>query len=72
MRELSVVEIDEVSGGRMLDSIPFFTASMAIGSAAFGPSWGVVGVGLAVSVSPLAVGAMAAFALAGGVALMRE
>ena len=43
-----------------------------IGTAAFGASWGAVGVGLAVAVSPLAVAAMVALTLYGVAELCRE
>jgi hypothetical protein len=72
MRELSVVEVNEVSGGMMLDSAKYFTASAGIGMAVFGPAWGGVSVGVAIAVAPIAVGAMAAFAFFGGIALARR
>lgn len=72
MRELSAVEVDEVSGGMILDAAPYFTLCAGIGMAAFGSSWGAVAVGLAISVSPLAVGTMAVLAVGGGMAYMRD
>ncbi len=72
MRELSVVEIDEVSGGRFEDSVPYFTTMIAVGMSTFGSSWGAVGVGLAIAVAPAAVGVMSVLAVGGGIALMRD
>ncbi|MGJ8687912.1 MAG: hypothetical protein ACSHXZ_00200 [Gammaproteobacteria bacterium] len=72
MRELSAVEVDEVSGGMFLDAAPYFTATLGIGAATFGSAWGALPVGLAFAVAPLAVGVMAGLTLAGGVALMRK
>jgi len=72
MRELSVVEVEEVSGGMFLDAAPYFTAMIGVGAGAFGSSWGTLAVGVAFAMSPIAVGAMAGLAFAGGVALIRR
>lgn len=72
MRELSAVEIGEVSGGMFIDAVPFFTATIAIGSVTFGGAWGALAVGTAVATAPAALGAMMVLTFAGGVALMRD
>lgn len=72
MRELSVVEVNEVSGGMMLDSAKYFTVAIGIGMATFGPAWGGVAVGAAITAAPFALGTMAAFAFLGGMALRRQ
>lgn len=68
MRELSVVEIEEVSGGMIEDAMPYFTAMIAVGMAAYGTGWGAMLVGAAVTASPPAVGVMVALSFAGGMA----
>ena len=69
MRELSVVEIEEVSGGMIEDAAKYFAVTVGIGMATFGAGWGGVVVASAVATAPIAVGAMAAFSFLGGVAL---
>ena len=60
MRELSMEEISGVSGGDMTKG------AASIGLAAFGASWGSVGVGVAAAVSPIAVLAVVALTFYGG------
>ena len=66
MRDITMDEIDQVSGADTGTGIAAFGAAGAIGMAAFGSGWGAVGAGLAFAVSPIAVGAMVGLALYGG------
>ncbi len=68
MRELNMMEIETVSGGRMMDAVPYFTAMITIGAGTFGPGWGGVAVGAALAASPIVLGAMVGLTLLGGVA----
>lgn len=72
MRELSAVEVDEVSGGMMVDAAPYFTSTIGIGMATFGSSWGALPVGLAIAAAPIAVAAMVGLTFVGGVALLKK
>lgn len=69
MRELSMEEIGQVSGGMVLDAAPYFTAMITIGATTFGSTWGAVAVGTAVATAPFAVGVMAGLSVLGGIAL---
>lgn len=66
MRDMTMDEIDQVGGADAASGLASFAAAGGIGLAAFGTSWGSVGVGLAFAVSPIAVGAMVGLALYGG------
>lgn len=67
--ELESDEIEVVSGGSgsgWAGAGFSSAAAFGIGAAAFGSSWGAVGVGLAFAVSPIAVGAMVGLAAYAG------
>ncbi len=72
MRELSVVEIDEVSGGRVEDAIPYFTMMVGVGVATYGTGWGALAVGAAVAASPVGLAIMGSLAFAGGIAWAKQ
>lgn len=59
MQELSLNEIESVSGGTVGDSAKAVAIAGAIGAGAFSAGWGSMAVGAAIAVSPLAVIAMA-------------
>lgn len=69
MRELSMEEVGQVNGGRVVDAAPFFATMVAIGASTFGSTWGAAVVGGAILAAPIAVGAMAGLSFLGGVAL---
>lgn len=58
MRELTLEQVEEVSGGGAGQGFGAFGLALGIGGATFGAKFGVVGVGLAFASAPLAVGAM--------------
>jgi len=71
MKQLNVNEIQEINGGGFSEAAGAFGTAAGIGAAAFGSSWGSVGVGLAFAVSPIAVGAMVGLSLYAGYQLMK-
>ncbi|WNO59773.1 hypothetical protein [Rheinheimera sp. MMS21-TC3] len=58
MQELTFEQVEEVSGAGFMEGAGAAGLAVGLGSAAFGSSWGAIGVGLAVASSPLVVGAM--------------
>ena len=72
MRELSMVEVEQVSGGAFLDYVSLFTAAVGIGSYSFGSAWATTGVAAALAISPISVVAMAGLSLVGGYAAMQD
>lgn len=70
MRELTEREVEHVAGATLSDAGIAFGGVAAIGLAAFGSSWGAVGVGLAFAASPVAVIAMGALAFYAGYTLL--
>lgn len=59
MQELSLNEIESVSGGTIGDTAKAVGIASAIGAGAFGAGWGTMAVGAAMAVSPLGVIALA-------------
>ncbi|MCB1665226.1 MAG: hypothetical protein KDI28_05570 [Pseudomonadales bacterium] len=72
MRELSMVEVEQVSGGAIFDSVPLFTAAVGIGAYSFGSGWATFGVAAALAISPISVAAIAGLSLAGGYVAMQD
>ena len=72
MRELTMNEVDFVSGGDVATGGAAMAGAAGIGAAAFGASWGSVGVGIAFAVSPLAVVAMVGLGLFAGYEFLQE
>jgi hypothetical protein len=66
MQDLTQSEIDEVNGAGWTEALGAGAALAAVGTGAFGASWGGAAVGVAFAVSPIAVTAMAALALYAG------
>ncbi|MCP5329867.1 MAG: hypothetical protein H7A05_00785 [Pseudomonadales bacterium] len=72
MRELSMVEVEQVSGGAFLDAAPLFTTTVGIAAYTFGSGWATMGVAAALAISPISVVAMAGLSLVGGYAAMQD
>ena len=72
MRELSMVEVEQVSGGAFLDAVPYFTAAVGIASYTFGSGWATMGVAAAVAISPISVIGIAGLSLAGGYMALQD
>lgn len=70
MRELSMVEVEQVSGGFMKieKGLPYFATAVSLGRAVYGTAWATMAVGGAVAASPIVLGAMVGLTLAGGIA----
>lgn len=66
MRELSMVEVEQVSGGAFLDAAPYFTTAVGIATYTFGSTWATTAVAAALAISPISVAAIAGLSLAGG------
>lgn len=65
--EVSVEELEVISGGSgWVGAGAASAAAFGIGAAAFGSSWGAVGVGLAFAASPISVAAIGGLALYAG------
>ncbi|MFB9240160.1 hypothetical protein IV454_21830 [Massilia antarctica] len=62
MQELSLNEVELVSGGDAKESAAAFGLGGVIATAAFTSSWGTMAVGAAIAMSPLSVVAIAACA----------
>lgn len=67
MRELSMLEIEQVSGGRLhLErGVPYFAAAMTLGQLAYGSGWALAAVGTAAGM-PIVLGAIVGLSVAGG------
>lgn len=72
MRKLSMEEISEVSGGDMTKGAASIGLAGGIGAAAFGASWGSLGVGVAAAASPVAVLAVVALTFYGGYSMAED
>ena len=72
MEDLSVKEIDSVSGGTIKEGAKLFALAGGIGAAAYGVSWGSVAVGVAFAASPIAFVAMVGVAGYAGYRFMKR
>ena len=66
MRELTLDELDEVSGGRTTESVIAFSAAAAISKATFGSGWATMAAVSAFGASPLIAATVAGLAVYGG------
>lgn len=71
MKELTVSEIQEVSGGDATEAAASLGIAMGIGGAVFGSKVGTIALATAFSISPIAVFAMAGLSLYAGYRLAR-
>lgn len=72
MRELTLTELDQVSGAGITDALKYWGAGAAIGQITYGGSWGTIAALTAFGLSPLAATAMVGLAFAGGVAYLSD
>jgi len=72
MRELTMVELEEVSGAGITDALKYWGAAAAIGQISYGGSWGTIATLAAFGLSPLAATAMVGLAFAGGYAYLND
>jgi apolipoprotein N-acyltransferase len=71
MQELNLQEIEMASGGDIAESAAAFGIAYGVGVAAYGASWGAVGVGLAFVASPITAVAITGLAFYGGYLALR-
>lgn len=71
MKELTVSEIEKVSGGDASEAAASLGIAMGIGGAAFGSKVGTIALATAFSISPIAVFAMVGLSLYAGYRLAR-
>lgn len=72
MRELTMEELDVVSGGDLWDALPVWGTALGIGTVTYGSSWGAVAALTAFGVAPIAALAMVGLAFYGGYQVMQE
>ena len=72
MRELTMNELDQVSGGDIGDAATLWGAVVGLGTVAYGSSWATVGALAAIGMSPLVAFAMVGLAFAGGYQLLQD
>lgn len=72
MKELTVSEIQEVSGGDATEAAASLGIAMGIGGAAFGSKVGTIAVATAFSISPIGALAMLGLSLYAGYRLARK
>jgi len=66
MRELTLDELDEVSGGGTTESVIAFSSAAALSQAVFGSSWATMGAVAAFGASPIVATAAVGLAIYGG------
>ena len=66
MRELTMDELEQVSGGDIWDALPIWGTAMGIGTVTYGSSWGAVAALTAFGIAPLAALTMVGLAFYGG------
>jgi hypothetical protein len=72
IREITIDEVNYVSGAGPKQAAGAAGLAAAIGAAAYGSSWGAMAVGAAVAAAPVAAIAMVALAGFGGYCLLRS
>lgn len=72
MRELTMDELEQVSGAGFGEAAMAWGTAIAIGNATYGSSWGAVAVLTAAGISPLAALGMVGLALYGGYQLLQD
>lgn len=70
MKELTVSEIEEVSGGTLAESVEIFGYGVGLGAVAFGTKVGTIGVGAAFLAAPFVSMAMLGIAFYAGYKLL--
>ena len=72
MRELTMDELEQVSGGDLTDSLKYWGTAAAIGQITYGSSWGTIAALTAFGMSPIGATIMVGLAFAGGVAYLSD
>jgi hypothetical protein len=72
VQELTIDEVNSVSGASVKDAGAALGLMATIGGAAFGSGWGAVAVGGALAGAPIAVAAMAGLAVYAGYVLLQK
>ncbi len=72
MRELTINEMEEVSGAGITDALKYWGAGAAIGQISYGGTWGTIAALTAFGLSPVAATAMVGLAFAGGYAYLND
>lgn len=72
MRELTINELDEVSGAGWTETLGAWGTAAYIGSATYGSTWATIGALTAIGLSPVAATAMIGLAFYGGYQLIQD
>ncbi len=72
MRELTMDELEEVSGGNVAEALGLWGAAAYIGNSAYGGTWATIGLMTAAGISPIVALGMVGLALGGGYVLLRD
>lgn len=72
MRELTMDELDDVSGGGISETTLSWGTALAIGTATYGTSWGTVAALTAIGYAPVTALAMVGLAFYGGYQLLQD
>ena len=72
MRELTINELEEVSGAGISDALKYWGAAAAMGQITFGGTWGTIAALTAFGLSPVAATAMVGLAFARGYAYLSD
>lgn len=72
MRELTIDELDVVSGGGLAETTFSWGTAFAIGSATYGSTWGTVAALTAMGMAPVAALAMVGLAFYGGYQALQD
>ena len=72
MRELTLTELDDVSGAGWTQALGAWGTAAYVGTSTFGTSWATVGALTAIGISPVSALAMVGLAFYGGYQLLQE
>jgi len=71
MRELTITELDEVSGGDIGDAVKYWGTAAALAHGVFGSGWASMAAVAAFGASPVGLAGVAILSVAGGYALLK-
>jgi hypothetical protein len=72
LHEMTIDEVNQVSGAGIKEAAAAFGLAGAIGTAAYGSGWGAFAVGAAFGAAPIALIAMSGLAIWGGYKFMTK
>jgi len=72
MRELTMDEMEQVSGAGWAETLGAWGTAAYIGTATYGSTWATIGALTAIGISPIAATAMVGLALYGGYQTLQE